>query len=199
MRAYPALACSAAVALACATAPAGAHQILYGASLSGAAEAAPNDSPGTGFTRVLIDEDLATMKIKIVFADLTGATTAAHIHCCTVPPGSGTAGVITQLPSFTGFPAGATSGRYVRTFDLTQAGTYNPSFISANGGTVSGAMNALFAGLDGGGAYLNVHTTTYPAGEIRGFLLTPVPEPGTWALMAAGLAAVGVVARRRRG
>jgi hypothetical protein len=29
-------------------------------------------------------------------------------------------------------------------------------------------------------------------------MLAPVPEPAAWALMLAGLAAVGVVARRRR-
>jgi len=29
--------------------------------------------------------------------------------------------------------------------------------------------------------------------------LTPVPEPGTWALLLAGLGVVGAVARRRRG
>src|SRR5690606_41930251 len=35
-------------------------------------------------------------------------------------------------------------------------------------------------------------------GQTRGFLLTPVPEPGTWALLLGGLGLVGWTARRRR-
>ena len=46
-------------------------------------------------------------------------------------------------------------------------------------------------------AYFNIHTTAFAGGEIRGFL-APIPEPETYALMLAGLAAVGVAARRRR-
>jgi hypothetical protein len=37
------------------------------------------------------------------------------------------------------------------------------------------------------------------AGVTANLILTPVPEPGTYALMLAGLAAVGFVASRRRG
>jgi hypothetical protein len=58
----------------------------------------------------------------------------------------------------------------------------------------------LFAGLGAGTAYLNVHTTAFPGGEIRGFLtaVTPVPEPETYALFLTGLAWLGVAARRRQ-
>lgn len=43
-----------------------------------------------------------------------------------------------------------------------------------------------------------MHTTFAPGGEIRGFLLNPIPEPGTYALMAAGLLGVAGRVRRRR-
>lgn len=47
--------------------------------------------------------------------------------------------------------------------------------------------------------YLNIHTSTNPAGEIRGqLLLAPVPEPETYAMMIAGLGLIGVAARRKR-
>ena len=66
-----------------------------------------------------------------------------------------------------------TSGSYDHTFDLTLASSYNPDFIAANGGTISTASNALFAALEEGRAYFNIHTSAFPGGEIRGFLLLP--------------------------
>jgi hypothetical protein len=49
-----------------------------------------------------------------------------------------------------------------------------------------------------GRAYINFHTTQFPGGEIRGALIAPIPEPETYALMLAGLGAIGWVARRRK-
>lgn len=177
------------------TLPATAHESIYAAPLAGSAEVPPNASPGWGTARVTIDFDLVTMRVEATFADLLGTTSASHIHCCAAA--GATAGVATQTPSFTGFPLGVTAGSYDHTFDMTQASSYNSSFITANGGTVSGAFNALVAGLDAGMAYYNIHTSSFPGGELRG-QLAPVPEAATWALMLAGLGAVGAAARRQR-
>jgi PEP-CTERM motif-containing protein/CHRD domain-containing protein len=49
-----------------------------------------------------------------------------------------------------------------------------------------------------GEAYLNIHTTNFPGGEIRGYLtVAAVPEPETFALLLVGLGAVGWAVRRR--
>lgn len=41
--------------------------------------------------------------------------------------------------------------------------------MTANGGTVAGAEAALANGFASGTSYLNVHSTTFPGGEIRSF------------------------------
>jgi hypothetical protein len=174
-----------------------ANATVYTANLSGAVEAPPNASPGTG--TVTVDFDLAahTMTVDVTFSGLLAGTTAAHIHCCTAVPGTATAGVATELPTFTGFPLGVTSGTYSHIFDTSLAATWNPNFVDTfGGGTIAGAESAFIAGLDSGSAYLNLHTTFAPGGEIRGFL-QPVPEPATFALLALGAPVVLLAARRR--
>ena len=176
--------------------PATAHETVYKATLNGASEAPPNVSPGFGTATVTFDFDAVTMRVETSFSGLLGNTTASHIHCCTAVPGTGTAGVATTTPTFPGFPLGVTSGSYDHTFDMSLASSYNSAFITGHGGTVSSAMNALIFGLDAGETYLNIHTSAFPGGEIRGFLVA-VPEPSTYALMLAGLGLAGLVARRR--
>ena len=51
--------------------------------------------------------------------------------------------------------------------------SYNLAFVTAHGGTTASAAAALLAGLEAGQAYLNIHTTMFPGGEIRGFLQEP--------------------------
>lgn len=168
--------------------------ITYTASLSGPNESPPNASPGTGFAVVVYDPVAHTLNVSISFSGLLGTTTASHIHCCTAAPFTGTAGIATQLPSFTGFPSGVTSGTYNHTFDLTDSGSWNPAFISAKGGTAGSAEAALLAGLNNDDAYLNIHTTVVPGGEIRGFLA--VPEPG--GLVLLGSSVIGLLFRSRQ-
>lgn len=185
-----------AVALVAMSGGALAHEVVYYTTLSGAAEAPPNASAGTGWARVTVDFDTYTMRVEASFEGLTGDVTVAHIHCCTAVPGAGTVGVATPTPTFPGFPSGVTAGSYDTTFDMSLASSWNAPFITNNGGSPLSAFGALTNGLASGSAYLNVHSTFAPGGEIRGFL-APVPEPETYAMLMGGLALVGWAARRR--
>jgi hypothetical protein len=182
----------AATALAVMNAPALATLYSYSASLNGPSVIAPFDSPGSGTALVDYEDSAHTLHVQVTFSGLLGTTTAAHIHSPTAVPGAGDAGVATTTPTFAGFPGGVTSGTYDNTLDLTQASSWNPAYITANGGTTAGAEAALAAQLAAGEAYLNIHTSIYPGGEIRGFL---VPEPAMLSLAAIG--AMTMLRRRR--
>ena len=175
-RRFPAALALAALVAGVAASGAQAAIISYAANLSGANESPANPSPGTGFAQVDIDDVAHTMRVSVVFTGLLGTTTASHIHCATTVAGTGTAGVATTTPTFAGFPGGVTAGTYDNTLDLTAASSYNPSFVTAHGGTTAGAEAFLVQSIADGKAYLNIHTSVYGGGEIRGFL-APLATP----------------------
>jgi hypothetical protein len=179
------------LALGLAAAPAGATTFVFSAPFL--PEGGPG-ATGTGTATVTFDDVLLTMRVEATFSGTSGTTTASHIHCCTVSQGVGTAGVATQVPSFSGFPLGVTSGSYDQLFDMNLASSWNPTYVTNNGGTTTSAFNALLGGILDDRGYLNIHTSTFGGGEIRARLAL-VPEPGTVALLGLGLAALA--ARRR--
>jgi len=155
---------------------------VYYTTMTGPNEFPTNTSPGIGKAVITIDGNL--MRVKATFsglvaqtaAGLPSGTTASHIHAPTPIPLSltSTAGVATQTPTFAGFPLGVREGTYDHTFDMTQNSSYNPAYITANGGTAASAFTALKTAIAAGKSYLNIHSNAFPSGEIRGFLL-PCP------------------------
>lgn len=178
-------------------APASAAIFRFEAFLNGPSEVPVNNSPGFGYGFVTFDDLAHTMRLEATFQDLLAGVTVAHIHGPTAVADTGTAGVATTTPTFAGFPAGVTFGSFDATFDMTLASSYRAGFITANGGTPATAEVVLLQALKDNKAYLNIHTSQFPGGEIRGFFHA-VPEPSTWALMILGFGAAGSALRRRR-
>lgn len=69
-----------------------------------------------------------------------------------------------------------------------------------NGGefAVFSITGASLTSFDTGALLAGIHVRSLYNGQSEGFVTTPVPEPSTYALMLAGLGAVGFMARRRR-
>ncbi len=187
----PVLALSFVLALA---SPAAAAKFVFSGNATGAQEVPGVVSSGKGLIVATYDDNANTLRIQTSFSGLTGNTTMAHVHCCA--PAGANAGVATTVPSLAGFPLGVKFGSSDTVLDLTLASSFNPTFVTNNGGLLS-ARIALITGLNDSRTYFNIHTAFSPRGEIRA-QLAPVPEPATWAMMIAGFGAAGAALRSRR-
>ena len=146
-------------------------QSTFQVTLSGLTENPVNASPGIGFGTVVLNAAQTQITVNESWSGLLAPATASHIH--------GPAGLGTNSPvlfPFSGVP-NATSGAITeQTFSITPT-----------------QVGYLTSGL----LYMNIHTSVFPGGEIRGQLV-PAPEPSTFALAGMGVAATVWKLRRRK-
>jgi hypothetical protein len=132
------------------------EELAFSATMNGANEK-PNavTTGGTGTATFTLNEAETSATWSITVTGLTSTITNAHIH---IGNNLNAGAVIVQLP---GWPATGTSG--------TWSGTLT------SGSTLSGiSWDSMLRLIRNGDAYVNVHTTNFGGGEIRGNLV-PVP------------------------
>lgn len=139
------------------------------ASLDGSQEVPANASTGTGSAVITFDDVSKLLSWDITFSGLTGAATGMHFHG---PAAAGVnAGVRVNVGGISGLTSPSTGSTTI---------------------TDAGWETELLSGL----WYLNIHTATFPGGEIRGQVQV-VPVPAAAWLMLSGLAGLAVAGRRR--
>jgi hypothetical protein len=156
---------------------------VYSFNLDGSQEVPVTPSPAAGSAQITVDDVADTISFAVVAFNLQGSFAAAHIHFAPV----GVNGpVVFNLVTTADFSGPVTIG--------TTTIPNSWSLVGSNkaAGSLADAINA--APWD---YYVNLHTSSYPGGEIRG-QLAPVPEPATYGMLALGLGLVGWVAARRR-
>jgi CHRD domain len=137
-------------------ASASAQVIKMAAVLSPGEETPALLSGAVGTAEVGVDVTNREISVTLRVFNLPTASTAGHIH---VGPRGVAGPVVLDFPNIPG-----RTGDFTLTFRLSQT-ALRPS--AANG---INTMEDIVQSIIGGNAYVNIHSTTNPAGEIRGQL-----------------------------
>jgi hypothetical protein len=150
------------IVLVMAAGPALGAQLRFTAVLKGANERpAPVDTNAAGVAKFTLNADETEISYLLIVANIDGVT-QAHIHC-------GTPDVAGPIVAFLyGFnPVGVTVNGILAEGTVTEADVIpRPDSAACPGGVAT--LADIVEKMRTGGAYANVHTLTWPAGEIRG-------------------------------
>lgn len=130
--------------------------------LSGAEEVPANDSLGRGVAIFHLSADGESLSYRLIVANIENVT-QAHIHAHA--PAGANAGVVVWLYPEDGPPAELILGR---SDGVLATGTITEDDLV--GAFAGQPLSTLIDAITGGTAYVNVHTTQFPPGEIRGQL-----------------------------
>jgi hypothetical protein len=149
------------IAAACALAACGSSGPAnsFSATLSNGSEVPPSPVPNvaaTGNASYTVVDGGTAVNYTVTFSGLSGNATMGHIH---VGTSTESGGVVVPFS-----PPRATSGTFSGTFTAAdvRAGSTASQSITA------GDMNSMLAAMRASATYTNIHTTSNPAGEIRG-------------------------------
>jgi hypothetical protein len=133
-----------------------AHALAFQSVMVGLGQVPPVASIGRGLGSYLVTSNSATLYYSLQAVDASSTITMAHIHLG-VPGQNGD--VVVNLCGAGSAPACATSG-------VIATGTISASNLV---GPLAGhPLGDLIVAMTAGGTYTNVHTTTFPDGELRG-------------------------------
>jgi hypothetical protein len=138
------------------------RQEVVRAHLLGVNETPSISTPASGRFRAVIDEDSGLITFTLSYRDLTAPPNVAHIH---FGERHTAGGVMVFLCGGGGQPACPPSPAEI-SGSITAANVLGP----AAQGITAGEFEKVLAAIRSGAAYANVHTSPFPAGEIRGQL-----------------------------
>ena len=131
---------------------------------------------GQGTFRADIDESSGLVTYTLKFSGLTGAVTQSHLHFGQHHTSGGISVWICQTATNPA-PAPAAGASPVPQCPLDLGGVeVSGEFLAANvvgpagQGIAAGELAELLAAIKAGSVYVNVHSSLFPAGEIRGQL-----------------------------
>jgi hypothetical protein len=121
---------------------------------------------GHGIFRARMNDDETGIAWRLSYADLEGAVQQAHIH---FGPPNNTGGISIFLCSNLGNGPVGTPACPLPPFDGIVEGTATAVDVigPAAQGIEPGALAEIVAAIKDGKAYVNIHSTKWPAGEIR--------------------------------